>query len=155
MNTNNIGHWDLRDFAEIKQFDPVAWKFVNGLLDAGVVVWSAHPNPSWDKGSEGQEFNRPQGWQNLIPQSRPKPTYDPFFGSFTAGDCLCANAGVRVAAIDVDFQHGADIDAVRALLADLATRIFAEVATPGGGRHFYIAGHPDLPNKGLNTLTGF
>ena len=34
---------------------------------------------------------------------------------------------------------------MRALLAGLKVRIFAEVDTPSGGKHFYVAGHPDLP----------
>ena len=34
---------------------------------------------------------------------------------------------------------------MRALLAELGVRIYAEVRTPSGGAHFYIKGHPDLP----------
>ena len=35
---------------------------------------------------------------------------------------------------------------MRALLAEQKVRIYAEVNTPSGGKHFYIAGHPDLPS---------
>jgi hypothetical protein len=42
---------------------------------------------------------------------------------------------------------------IRALLKGLNVRIFAEDATPGNGRHFYIAGHPDLPS--CSSLDGW
>jgi len=40
---------------------------------------------------------------------------------------------------------------VRALLADIDVQIYAEVGTPSGGAHFYVAGHPDLPNVAANA----
>ena len=50
-----------------------------------------------------------------------------------------------VAVFDVDTKNGGDTEKVRALLAELGVRIYAEVGTPSGGAHFYIKGHPDLP----------
>ncbi len=48
--------------------------------------------------------------------------------------------------VDVDPRNGGDIDAVRHWLDGLAVRIFAEVITPSGGRHFYVAaGSLDIP----------
>ena len=48
---------------------------------------------------------------------------------------------------------------MRALLGELGVRIYAEVATPGDGRHFYVRGHPELPNVHStaenNRLPGF
>jgi hypothetical protein len=44
---------------------------------------------------------------------------------------------------------------VRALLDGLGVTVFAEVATPGDGRHFYIAGHPDLASVHAPGLDGY
>ena len=56
--------------------------------------------------------------------------------------------------MDVDPRNSGDIERVRKLLADdLGVRVFAEVITPGGGRHFYVAGHPDLPSR--QTIEGW
>ena len=41
--------------------------------------------------------------------------------------------------------NGGDVEKVRALLTGLGVRVFAEIDTPGGGKHFYVAGHRDLP----------
>ena len=51
----------------------------------------------------------------------------------------------RYAGVDADPRNGGDIEAVRHLLATLGVTVFAEIATPGGGAHFYVAGHRDLP----------
>ena len=51
----------------------------------------------------------------------------------------------RYACVDVHPRNGGDIEAVRHLLATLGVTVFAEIATPGGGAHFYVAGHRDLP----------
>jgi hypothetical protein len=57
-----------------------------------------------------------------------------------------ARTGGSVAVVDVDPRNGSDIEKTRQLLDGLNVRIFAEIATPSGGRHFYIAGHPELPS---------
>jgi putative DNA primase/helicase len=57
-----------------------------------------------------------------------------------------ARPGGSVAVVDVDPRNGSDIEKTRQLLDGLNVRIFAEIATPSGGRHFYIAGHPELPS---------
>ena len=54
------------------------------------------------------------------------------------------NTGLPLAVVDVDPDNGGDVDKVRELLADLKVVILAEIDTPGGGKHFYVAGHPDL-----------
>ncbi|MFC9788893.1 AAA family ATPase [Rhodococcus sp. NPDC127528] len=106
--------------------------FGRRLVALGVVVWSA-------KGGGGTEFLRPRGWQNLgVEDSLAR------ISAHRPGDALCANMGGRVAVVDVDPRNGGDIEAVRSLLAELGTRVFAEVDTPGDGKHFYIAGHVDL-----------
>ena len=75
---------------------------------------------------------------------------------FRKGMAVCANTGGVVTVIDVDPRNGGDpqvdprnggdIEKVRALLARLGVRVFAEIASPSGGRHFYIAGHRSLPS---------
>jgi hypothetical protein len=65
---------------------------------------------------------------------------------------VMARTGGNVAVVDVDPRNGGDIEKTRQLLNGLGVRIFAEIATPSGGRHFYIAGHPDLPS--CSALTG-
>ncbi len=64
--------------------------------------------------------------------------------TFQGQDCLAMNTGLPFAMVDVDPQNGGDVAKVRAQLAELKVRIFAEIDTPGGGKHFYVAGHPDL-----------
>ena len=67
--------------------------------------------------------------------------------------------GGAVVAIDVDPRNGGDIEKVRNLLDELKVRIFTEIASPSGGRHFYIAGREDIPtvhsSKDNQRLPGF
>jgi Bifunctional DNA primase/polymerase, N-terminal len=69
------------------------------------------------------------------------------------GWAIMARTGGSVAVVDVDPRNGGDIDKTRQLLDGLNVRVFAEIATPSGGRHFYIAGHPELPS--CSNLTGW
>jgi P4 family phage/plasmid primase-like protien len=62
------------------------------------------------------------------------------------GWAIMARTGGSVAVVDVDPRNGGDIAKTRQQLDGLKVRIFAEIATPSGGRHFYIAGHPELPS---------
>lgn len=50
------------------------------------------------------------------------------------------------AAADVDPRNGGDVARTRQLLDGLGVRVYAEVETPGpgDGRHFFVAGHPEL-----------
>ena len=102
----------------------------------GVTVWVG--SQGW--WPEGPEFVRPKGWPTLDPGDNEArlTTFQEY------RDALCLNTGMPVAVVDVDPDNGGDIEKVRALLARLGVRIFAEVDTPGGGKHFYVAGHPDL-----------
>jgi hypothetical protein len=61
--------------------------------------------------------------------------------------------GGNVAAVDVDPRNQGDIERTRQMLEGLNIKIFAEVETPGGGRHFYVAGHPELASA--HNLTGW
>ncbi|MEZ0342148.1 AAA family ATPase [Mycobacterium sp. pV006] len=93
----------------------------------------------WVAPAGGNEFTRPSGWQSLRPDGNAARLKE-----WRPGMALCLNTGGLPAVVDVDPRNGGDIDKVRKLLADLGVRIFAEVTTPGGGKHFYVAGHPDL-----------
>ena len=74
---------------------------------------------------------------------------------FEPGWAIMARMGGPVAVVDVDPKNSGDIEKVRKLLDGLGVRIFAEIETPSGGRHFYIAGHPDLPScSNLKELPG-
>ena len=112
-------------------------QFLQHLHDLGAVLWTG------GEGSYGNECSRPLGWQNLTCDENDARLqrfhweYQPF---------ICVNTGIPVTVVDVDPRNGGDIEKVRALLATLGVRIFGEIDTPGGGKHFYIKGHPDLPN---------
>lgn len=111
-------------------------QFLSRLLDLGCVVWVGEQE--W---RDNVEFTRPTGWQKLH-----KIGNEARLSTFEDGKCLCLNTGGEVAVVDVDPRNGGEIEKVRALLDELKVRIFAEVDTPSGGKHFYIAGHPDLPS---------
>jgi hypothetical protein len=117
-----------------KHLSRVEWEFVCTLLALRCAVWTASPaaNPK-------TEFKRPLKWQQITPDYSHHRLY-----SFQRGDALKLNTGTVVGTIDVDPRNGGDIDSVRGLLTDLKVRHFAEVKSPSGGRHFYVAGHPLL-----------
>jgi hypothetical protein len=76
-------------------------------------------------------------------------------GRFRPGSAVMARTGDPLAVVDVDPKNNGDIEKTRQLLDGLNVRIFAEIATPGDGRHFYIAGLPDLPScSNLNEWPG-
>jgi hypothetical protein len=110
--------------------------FLAHLLYQGAVLWV---------GERGyySEVRRPDGWQQLHRNGNRArlQDYDQYDRPF-----ICLNTGRPFAVIDVDPRNGGDIEKKRALLGQLGVRIYAEVNTPSGGRHFYIAGHPELPS---------
>ena len=87
-----------------------------------------------------REFARPLGWQKLDAADNCDR-----IDQFRPGDAIAAVMGGPIACVDVDTRNGGDIKAVRHLLATLEVTVFAEIVTPSGGVHFYIAGHRDLP----------
>ena len=113
-------------------------KFVEDLEALGCPIWYDIRDRRFDR-----EFRR-KGWQDKQASSNGRS-----WAMFEVGDCLCVNTGKRIVVVDVDPRNGGDIDAVRAWLDGLGVRIFAEVITPSGGRHFYIAGV-----EGLKTVHG-
>lgn len=103
----------------------------------------------------GSEFERPTGWQSLTAQTNRSA----WTWLEDDGGALMACTGGRAAVIDVDTKNGADPDKVLQLLDGIGVRVYADVLTPSGGRHFYVAGHPDLPSVSATAdrvgLTGY
>jgi Bifunctional DNA primase/polymerase, N-terminal len=114
-------------------------KFVEDLDALGCPIWYDLRDPRATR-----EFRRRKGWQDADANFNSSR-----WAGFEVGDCLCVNTGKRIVVVDVDPRNGGDIDAVRTWLDRWGIRIFAEVITPSGGRHFYIAGSP-----GLTTVHG-
>lgn len=107
-----------------------AVNFLVDLTKAAVPIFT-HATDTW-----------PPGWQST--------TVDQFaaqFGAHRAGGAINAVCGGVIVVVDVDPRNSGDVERVRELLHGLGVRIFAEISTPGGGRHFYIAGHPDVPTS--------
>ena len=97
----------------------------------------------------GEEFQYPTGDRDaLSPDNNHK-----HLKRWQPGWAIMARTGGTVALVDVDPRNGSDIEKTRQLLSGLGVRVFAEVATPSDGRHFYIAGHPELPS--CNNLAGW
>lgn len=125
-------------------------EFARRLSALGVPLFAATaPGPG------GSEFARPSGWQRTDPAGNLDR-----LARFTEG-AVCALLGDPLAVVDVDTKNGADPDAARAWLDALGVPVLADVATPSGGRHFYVPGHPDLPTvhaaagrDGLDGLPG-
>ena len=129
--------------------------FIEHLHEVGVRLFTAEPGGRREAvpNDEGElvevilrqpndpEFVRPKGWPKLTGAGNQAR-----IAEFRYHNALCAICGKPVAVVDVDPRNGGDIEKVRALLARLKVRIFAEVTTPGGGKHFYVAGHEDLPS---------
>jgi hypothetical protein len=101
------------------------------LLDVPVITCEPAGKP---------EFHYPQGDRDKITSAG----NDMAFATWKPGQAILGVMGGNVAAVDVDPRNSGDVDQVRELLTTLSVRIFAEVETPGGGRHFYVAGHPEL-----------
>jgi hypothetical protein len=97
----------------------------------------------------GKEFTYPEGDRDSLSPNDNHNQLDKWKPSWA----IMARTGCSVAVVDVDPRNGSDIGKTRQLLDGLNVRIFAEIATPSGGRHFYIAGHPELPS--CSALSGW
>ena len=122
-----------------------AYDFTTRLADL-VPIFTAAPGGD-------REFHRPLGWSSLTMSGNADR-----IGAWKPGHAVMALMGGPVAVLDVDTKNGADVEKIRATLDGLGVRVFADVLTPSGGRHFYVAGHPDLPTvharEGRDGLTG-
>jgi hypothetical protein len=99
----------------------------------------------------GEEFQYPTGERDSLSADNNHDQLKRWRPSWA----IMARTGAPVAVVDVDPRNGSDIERTRQLLTSLNVQIFAEVATPSGGRHFNIAGHPELPScSNLNSWPG-
>lgn len=112
-----------------------AYDFVQHLAEL-VPVFTAPPNPEGDK----REFRRPGSWSGVTRERNAQR-----IAAWLPGYALMGLMGGPVAVVDVDTKNGADAERTRQLLDGLGVRVYADVLTPSGGRHYYVAGHPDLP----------
>jgi D5 N terminal like len=88
----------------------------------------------------GEEFHYPTGDRDKLSADDNQNQLN----RWQPGWAIMGRTGGSVVPVDVDPRNGSDIERTRQLLDGLHVRIFAEVATPSGGRHFYIAGHAAL-----------
>jgi hypothetical protein len=102
----------------------------------GVPVVACPPNPG------KEEFHYPAGDRHNLTADDNQNQLD----RWQLGWAIMARTGGPVAVVDVDPRNGGDIEKTRRLLDALHVRIFAQVVTPSGGWHFYIAGHQELPS---------
>jgi hypothetical protein len=123
-------------------------EFVDHLDQLKVPIFTA------PRSANENEFTRPRGWSQINAASNRDR-----IEKFVRGDAIMAVMGGRTACVDVDPRNGGDVSAVTNLLAWLNVTVFAKVATPGGGAHFYVAGHQNLASvhSGADTpkLRGF
>lgn len=98
--------------------------FARGLIDAGMPVFVAPAN--------GEGFSFPGSWQTSQCTPRVLDAWKP-------GDALCAVTGVSLDVLDVDPRHGGDLTLARWRRDGLLPKVYAEVGTPGGGVHLYVA----------------
>jgi len=112
-----------------------AYDFVQHLAELAP-IFTAPP----ESDDSRQEFRRPGSWSGVT-RERNAERID----AWRPGYALMALMGGTVVVLDVDTKNGADAERARQLLDGLNVRVFADVLTPSGGRHFYIEGHPDLP----------
>jgi hypothetical protein len=92
--------------------------------------------------SQAGEFHFPTGDRDILTADDNQNE----LSRWQPGWAIMARTGGSVAVVDVDPRNGGEIEKTRQQLDGLKVRIFAEIATPSGGRHFYIAGHPQLPS---------
>ena len=100
--------------------------------------------------SRDKEFTRPVGWQHT-----PRRSVDEALRGWRDGWAICAVLGAVLVVVDVDPRNGGDPDQVRSTLNVLGVRVFAEVDTPSGGKHFYVAADPGLKStkwRGVDIL---
>ncbi len=94
-------------------------------------LFTAPPNPGFDKADKrSKEFHLPIGWQQR-PVGKMPPT--------PSGGAACMVTGYGLGVVDVDTKNGAKIETEREALQANGVEILAEVRTPSGGAHFYVA----------------
>jgi hypothetical protein len=124
------------------QIDPLV--FARRLIDQGVPVFVAKPDPG-----SGTGFYLPRGWQNTRTNPRLLEAWKP-------GAALCAVTGVALDVIDIDPRNGGDTAWESFTSEHPSPRVYAEVATPSGGRHLYVARtrHGKVSRDGIDLQAG-
>ncbi|WP_267626693.1 bifunctional DNA primase/polymerase [Gordonia sputi] len=117
--------------------------FARRLAALGIPIFVAPPS-----GGSG-EFRRPDGWQRLTADGNAER-----LAQWQPGWAVCALTGDRLTVLDVDPRNGGDVEHVRGFLDAHGVRVFAEIATPSGGVHFYCAGDPRLHKAAVPELPG-
>lgn len=122
--------------------------FLQHLDELGVPIWTEIIHAA------GKLPTRPVGWQQIGADNNQQR-----IATQPPGAAICANMGGPIAVVDVDTKNGAQVDKIRAALDGAGVRIYADILTPSGGRHFYVPGHPDLPTVHAKAdregLTGY
>jgi AAA domain len=121
--------------------------FLDHLHALDVPIFTAAPG-------SGKEFSWPDGWSLLDVADNPDR-----IKAHKSGHSISGVMGGAVAVVDVDIRNGGDPEKAKELLNAMHVNVYADVLTPGGGRHYYVAGHPDLPtvhaSEGRDGLIGY
>lgn len=134
----------LDHFAEGGQDAADPLTFARALVDQGVPIFLAHPV----KGRPG-EFHYPKDWAKTKPNPRLLEAYEP-------GMAVCAVTGVVFDVIDCDPRNGGDKAWESFLSEHPSPRVYAEVSSPSGGWHKYVARtrHAKVSRDGIDLQAG-
>jgi hypothetical protein len=118
-----------------------------GLAAAGIPVFVAYPDPKGETPSgKATGYRLPKGWQNTTAN----PAY---VNAWKPGLALCAVMGHGLDLVDVDPRNGGDAAALPVMPV-----VYAEAATPSGGRHSFVAsmgaGSRDGVTPGIDIKAG-
>jgi hypothetical protein len=102
-----------------------------------------------ERAADGSEFHYPTGERDTLSAAENRAQ----LAKWRPGLAIMAAMGGNVAAVDVDTRNGADVEKTRQMLDGLRVRVYAEIETPSGGRHFYVAGHEELASA--HNLNGW
>jgi hypothetical protein len=97
------------------------------LAAAGIPVFCAYPDPGGKtKSGRATGYILPPKWED---------TKGAYVDAWKPGMALCAVMGHALDLVDVDPRNGGDL----ADLDGIMPMVYAEAATPSGGRHFFVA----------------
>lgn len=135
---------------DLEATDAYALTVARSLITAGVPVFVAPPNPSYDStapagSSEAREFLLPKGWQDTRADVTALDSWRP-------GWAVCMVTGHGLDGVDVDPKHGADIRQHRERLDALGVVVLGVVITPSQGAHFHV--RSTGIHSGANTSAG-
>ena len=124
----------VSDVSEGRDADALAE--VRLLIEAGVPVFVARPNPRYDPVSEAQraarmEFLLPRAWQS----SRAD---DSCLDRWRPGWAICLVAGSGFDVVDVDTKNGADVDEQLLSMQASGVQVLGRADTPSGGAHLFV-----------------